>query len=74
MGEFTEDYYYPDQPQINFTDLTWVTKEGDTILICHLEDEHLLNIVNFLKRNNKIIPYQMELEIVHRKLMKNGGE
>jgi hypothetical protein len=57
---------FNDRPK--FEDLTWTTKEGKSILICHLDDDHLSHIVRMLRRYDKIVPYQMEMEIAHRKL------
>jgi len=61
-------YEPPDPPRIGFRDLTWTTKDGKEILICHLEDEHLINIINLLKKKGEVVPYMMEMELAHRRL------
>jgi hypothetical protein len=69
MGEFTDDMWCPDEiDKPSFEDKEWTTREGKSILICNLDDDHLVNIVRMLKRLDKTVPYQMELEIAHRKL------
>ena len=70
MGE-SEDFWVPDHvedPGPHFEDLTWETRDGKVILICHMDDGHLLNTVRMLRKNDMTVPYQMEMEIAHRKL------
>lgn len=71
---YAEDYDYGYsgndfcRDDIKFDDLTWITKDGTEILICRLEDDHLVNIVRMLRDKGKTVPYHMELELVRRDL------
>ena len=63
---FSHDDFCVNKPR--FEDLVWTTKDNTEILICCLEDDHLLNIVRLLRKKDLTVPYQMELELSHRKL------
>lgn len=44
----------------------WRTKEGKVIAIPLLTDDHLKNIVIFLKQSDRDVPFQLELEYTKR--------
>jgi hypothetical protein len=46
----------------------WITKDGVEIEMSDLDDQHLLNIHNMLKRKGLDIPYEIERQILVRKL------